>query len=106
MQKAVLRVTGPGKMDPNGRELSSSYLWRVAYCVVIDELRSRARRAESSLEAAGAVSLEPAPEPNPEERARGKQLGRVIASEILGLAPPRRVAVLLHPSGAFKPGDR
>ncbi len=101
VQVAWLRIRsqtqGEGKPP-----LPASYLWRVAYSAVVDELRRRARRREEALDERWAESV-PGPTPDPERVARSAELGRALRATLATLAAPRRRAVTLHLLGHAVP---
>ncbi len=98
VQVALLRVldaTGSGEGD---QPIRSSYLWRAAYSVVVDEIRRRGRRREVPLEGVE-VDRMAAAEPDPERAAASRRAGDGIRSCLRVMAPNRRVAVTLHLQG-------
>ena len=85
--------------EDEGRSVSDNYLWRVAYSVVVDEIRRRRKKEdERPLEAEPLTD-----ERTPEDRARGRELGQMITAEVQELPAPRRTAVLLHLVGHSNP---
>lgn len=77
----------------------SSYLWRVAYSVVIDEIRVRSRRREVALDDDDPAVDPPSPRPDPECRAAGRQVGEAMTECLGRLVPDRRRAVVLRLQG-------
>jgi len=51
VQEAMVRLWRGGFLDEGNGPPPSSYLWRVAHSVLVDEIRRRRRRRETSLEA-------------------------------------------------------
>ena len=98
VQIAMLKVLaarppGEGKTSP-----PSSYLWRVANSVVIDEIRARRRRHEVALDEN--VSFDPpSPQPGPERLASSRRLGEAMNDCLQRLVPDRRRAVVLKLQG-------
>jgi RNA polymerase sigma-70 factor (ECF subfamily) len=80
-------------------QTSSSYIWRTAFSVTVDEIRRRTRRAETGLEESEAAVLTLDAGPDPERRALSRELGRTIRECLVQLADPRRAAVVLYLQG-------
>ena len=102
VQVAVLRVLDLLRRGEGIGGLRSSYLWRVAYSVTVDEIRRLRRRREVALDDA-AASTDPAPASDPERR---QAAGRIAAGlrDCLGrLVEDRRLAVTLHLQGHSVP---
>lgn len=97
VQVALLRVMD-ATQDEGDRPVRSSYLWRAAYSVVVDEIRRRTRRREVSLEDVDVDRMAVA-EPSPERAAASRRVGDGIRSCLHDMAPDRRVAVTLHLQG-------
>jgi RNA polymerase sigma factor (sigma-70 family) len=75
---------------------SATYLRKVAYSHVVDEIRRRRRRKESALESVEEASSPLAsPQPDPEDASVGAELGQAIRECLGELVPPRRQAVTL-----------
>jgi DNA-directed RNA polymerase specialized sigma24 family protein len=95
VQAALLRVLEIERDDEANAVRSSSYLWRVAYSVAIDELR-RLRRSEAVT--MPTVEDETMPEPvAPASSQPG--LGTALRHCLGRLAEPRRLSVMLHLQG-------
>lgn len=89
VQEALLRVTRIlGRAEP-GRELNATYLWRTAYCALVDELRRRRQRREVPLEDAGPPESLASPRPGPAAAGRGGEIRRALAACLKGLLEPR-----------------
>ncbi len=88
-------------------QVSASYLRKVAYSVVVDEIRKRRRRNEVSIDpdddGQGPASELPAGAPDPENLARGREIGSAIRDCLGRLVGPRRSAVTLHLLGHTVP---
>ncbi len=99
LQVALLRVMHVHEKSEGFRALSSSYLRRVAYSALVDEIRRRRRRREFPLEEetweVGPASLEA----GPERRSMAMEIGRGIQECLERLVRPRRFAVVLHLQG-------
>jgi RNA polymerase sigma-70 factor (ECF subfamily) len=106
VQAAVMRVmqiiaksTGQSEGDP---PLTPSYLYKVAYSVLIDEIRRERRRSETSLEEE-AVAQQVMTENDPERLAASHELGRGIQDCLTRIKRERRLAVTLHLQGHSVP---
>ncbi len=93
VQAGLLRVLEREGQGEQNQVRTASYLWRVAFSVIADELRRRRAeelRSRRSMvnEDSGQHGTTPLPE-----------LGVGIRECLGGLAEPRRVAVLLHLEG-------
>ena len=105
VQVALMKV-----LDARGRNeglgvLPSSYLYKVAYTTLIDEIRRLRRRPEVPLEEGrdGAVASVPTAAGNPEEHLAASEVGAAITQCLSGLAEDRRLAVTLHLQGHTVP---
>lgn len=95
-------VSADAERDGADRELSSSYLYRVAHSALVDEIRRATRRQETTLEDAAvertAVSLH-----DPERVAASREIGRGIQDCVAKMPRDRRMAVTLHLIGHSVP---
>jgi RNA polymerase sigma-70 factor (ECF subfamily) len=102
VQAAVIRVMRIAREQPSPNEgtrvLSTSYLYKVAYSVLVDELRRLRRRRESDLEDEGAM-LTVDSGPDPERTTASRQIGRGIRGCLKAMKRERRLAVVLHLQG-------
>jgi RNA polymerase sigma-70 factor (ECF subfamily) len=98
LQLAMLRVTSVLKREENVT-LSTSYLYRVAHAVVVDEMRRSQWKREQPLDDASGEPATPSREAGPEQRAHAVEIGRGIDGCLAALAEPRRLAVTLHLQG-------
>ena len=99
----VMQITEKRSASGEGNQpLSTSYLYRVAYSVLVDEIRRLRRRRETDLEdeavAPAAIARE-----NPERTAASKEIGRGIQECLKGMKRERRLAVTLHLQGHTVP---
>ena len=100
VQAALLRVMhiverrSPGERNPAA---AASYLYKVAYSVLVDELRRMRRRRETDLHE-DAVLVARAKE-DPERTAAARQIGRGIRGCLRAMKHERRLAVALHLQG-------
>ena len=85
------------RADGEGRApLPSSYVWKVAHSVTVDEIRRHRRRREESLdgpqmeEAGGRDAIDP------ERRLAARETGRAIRDCLAGVLAPRRRALGLY----------
>jgi len=90
-QVAAVRVIRTGQLP-----LSNKYLYRVAYCVVIDEIRRHRYRYEVPMTPSLPGRLANSLAENPEIFTQGSEIGVAIVDCLETLAPERKRAVLLH----------
>ena len=96
VQVAMMRLMARGEgVGP----LASSYLWRVAFSVTVDEIRKARRRRETAMDDAGGATETPSDAAGPEDRAASRQLGLEIRDCLRRAARDRRLAVTLHLQG-------
>jgi RNA polymerase sigma-70 factor (ECF subfamily) len=101
VQVAMLRVMEVRKA--HGAELNASYLSRVAYSALVDEIRRVRRRREVPLED-GTLAEPPAPAPQgPEAQASQAELVRAVSDCVARLESDRRLAVTLRLQGHSVP---
>ena len=99
----VMRITGQRSSSPEGNDaLSASYLYRVAYSVLVDEIRRLRRHPETDLEDSAVAPLMVAAE-NPERMAASKEIGRGIQECLAQMKRERRLAATLHLQGHTVP---
>ena len=102
VQAAVMRVmhiTEKRSAAGEGNQfLSPSYLYKVAYSVLVDEIRRFRRLNETDLgdETAGHAAIATA---NPERTTASKEIGRGIRGCLARLQRERRLAVTLYLQG-------
>ena len=106
VQVAVMRVmqvtTRRSASSEGGQPLATSYLHRVAYSVLIDEIRRLRRRPETGLEDEAVTPLATARE-NPERTAASNEIGRGIRECLGAMKRERRLAATLHLQGHTVP---
>ena len=96
----VMRIT----RDREGNEeLSPSYLYRVAFSAVIDEMRVRRRRSEVPLEPDEGGEVQETRQANPEDATRAREIGRGIRVCLAAISDDRRVALTLRLLGHSVP---
>ena len=94
VQNAWIRVLEVQRRSEGDRPLSSSYLYKVAYSALIDEIRRLRRRGEVALEDA---PREPeAQRGNPEQETEMRVIGQGIEDCLQGVSQDRRLAVTLY----------
>jgi RNA polymerase sigma-70 factor (ECF subfamily) len=105
VQAAVMRVmhlvskpAGEGEGNP---PMTPSYLYKVAYSVLIDEIRRERRRRETNLEEEAVDQA--ITENTPERLAASHELGRGIQDCLARIKRERRLAVTLHLQGHSVP---
>ncbi len=98
LQQAMLRVVHVLEREENA-VLATSYLYRVAHAVVVDEVRRAQWRRESALDDGSGEAAAPSRDAGPEQRAQAVEIGRGIDGCLAALAEPRRLAVTLHLQG-------
>jgi RNA polymerase sigma-70 factor (ECF subfamily) len=98
-QNAVLRVLDILRRGEGSTALPSSYLQKVAYSALIDELRRVRRHTEVAIEEGDDAVSPPSEAPDPEQISAGKEQGRAIRHCLERLIRPRRLAVTLHLQG-------
>jgi RNA polymerase sigma-70 factor, ECF subfamily len=107
VQSAMLRILELQRRGEEIRTFSSLYLRKVAYAVLVDELRRLRHRSEIPL-AADAGAGEAVDEPradatDPERRYQERQLGQVIADCLRSIKLERRQALVLFLQGHSVP---
>lgn len=103
VQDALIKVIQILQDRPVGTQLNATYLWRTAYCALVDELRVLRRRAEVPLgdgaeDDGPAISLV-SPEPGPARAGTGAEIRRALSHCLERLAESRRLAVILYLQG-------
>jgi len=99
VQEALLRVSRILARSEPDRELNATYLWRTAYCALVDELRRLRRRGEVALEDAGPAEALASRRPGPAAGSRSREIRRALAECLERLVETRRLAVILHLQG-------
>lgn len=103
VQVALMKVMQLHRRGEGQGEYSSSYLWKVAYSVVVDEIRRERRRGEVSLESDGPEHHATAPEGDPERVSADREIGAGITECLSRLVKARRLAVALYLQGHTVP---
>jgi RNA polymerase sigma-70 factor (ECF subfamily) len=101
VQASVIKVLETGRRGEGLSGVPASYLYKVAYTTLIDEIRRLRRRPEVPLPD-GAEDDSPAAaaaQGDPEALAAAAEVGAAIEACLGRLAEPRRLAVTLHLQG-------
>jgi RNA polymerase sigma-70 factor (ECF subfamily) len=106
VQAAIMRVmqivsqrSAQGEGDA---PFSSSYLYKVAYSALIDEMRRMTRRRETALEDENVTEV-PGTSADPERSAASREIGQGIQDCLAELKSERRLAVTLYLQGHSVP---
>lgn len=102
-QNAVMRLMRSANRDEGKGALTAFYLRRVAYSVVVDEMRRLNRRPEIALEDDALDSVGRSAHPNPERLCINEELGLSIQRCLARLLESRRRAVTLVLQGDSVP---
>ena len=106
VQVAVMRIMRITEKRSGSHEvnepLSTSYLYKVAYSVLVDEIRRLRRHPETDIEDDTVAPLAVARE-NPERTAASKEIGRGIQECLAQMKRERRLAATLHLQGHTVP---
>jgi RNA polymerase sigma-70 factor (ECF subfamily) len=95
VQTAMLRLLELERQPGGDAVKTPAYLWKVAYSVVVDEMRRRRREREGPLEEAG----DPSSPASAESGLTDREIGLALRGCLGGMAADRRVAVMLHLQG-------
>jgi RNA polymerase sigma factor (sigma-70 family) len=95
VQSACLRIVKKSTGSKESEPLGSSYLWKVAHSVVMDEIRHRRRRPEAELDSPG-IAEPVSPAVAPAENLAASQVRDAINQGVMQLTEARRWAVLLY----------
>jgi RNA polymerase sigma-70 factor, ECF subfamily len=107
-QVALTKVMAAERRAEGERPLSPFYLYRAAHSALVDEIRSRKRRAETPIEGIREGddeerSFEPRGQDNPESSASFRELGLAVRDCLVNAKRERRLAVTLHLLGHSVP---
>ena len=104
VQMAMMKVMKMARESEKSSHFGSSYLWRVAHSVLIDEIRRARRRGEVTLDGEDPFRSAPTPMASPTEdpgrRFFATELRDAIWHCLDGLIDTRRRAVTLHLEGS------
>lgn len=99
VQEAMLKVMRIVASSEPGREFNATYLWRTAYCSLVDELRRLRQRGEVAIEEAGPGESLISSQPGPSAASRSREIRRALNGCLKRLIEPRRLAVILYLQG-------
>jgi len=103
VQRALLKLMKSQVSGEGNRTVSASYLWRVAYTAVIDEIRRRKRRREETLIENSSSAIHATSQPDPEHEANSRSIGEAIRECLGRMVDTRRRALTLHLVGHTVP---
>lgn len=103
VQAAMIRVMRHERSCEGNGELASSYLWKVAYCVVVDEIRKTQRRQEVPIEDGPQELPSTSGSEDPERRCASLEIAEGISNCLAELVQSRRLAVALYLQGHTVP---
>ncbi len=103
VQVALMRVMEIQRKSEGNRDFSSSYLWRVAYSALVDELRRLRRRQEVPLEDPQREDTLSSDRSTPEQTSAGRETGEMIRQCLALMVRARRQAVALYLQGHTVP---
>lgn len=103
VQAAMLKVMAIESRREGIEELPSSYLQRVAWSAVIDEIRVRRRRSEVPLDEGEMSELPVSAATQPDVAARGREIGRGLRGCLGVMKEERRIALVLRLLGHSVP---
>lgn len=103
VQTAMLRVMEVERRSEGNRAFNTSYLYRAAYCSLIDEIRRLRRRGEVPLDDQPGEAMAGSSIFDPERRSAAREIGRGIQECLAAMIRPRRLAVTLHLQGHTVP---
>jgi RNA polymerase sigma-70 factor (ECF subfamily) len=103
VQSAWIRVLEVQRRGDPDRALSSSYLYKVAYSALIDEIRRLRRRGEVALDDAPQERQVDLRAVGPEQQAERYAIGQGIQECLQHMSSDRRLAVTLHLQGHTVP---
>jgi RNA polymerase sigma-70 factor (ECF subfamily) len=99
-----MRLLASGPARSGGiRGISASYLSRVAYNAVVDEMRRRFRRAEVPAGDSGLLDDHPRGSAGPEDRLCAAEIHEALGMCLGAMRRPRRIAVACHLQGYSVP---
>ena len=105
VQVAMMKVLEARGRNEGLGVVPSSYLYKVAYTTLVDEIRRLRRRPEVPLEEEGRAdgASSPIAHGNPEQHLAASEVGEAIQACLRGLGDDRRLAVTLHLQGHTVP---
>lgn len=104
VQAALMRVVGRSRNGVDLDSMNSSYLFKVAYTSLVDEIRRQRRRGMEQTDSTHErVTPLTSRSPDPEARTLSQELGRAIKACMQRLAQTRNIAVALYLQGCKVP---
>ncbi len=104
VQSALVRVLAIAKKNAGVTGLGSSYLWKIAYSTLVDEIRKHARRREVDFAEQGSYLEFARPAfPDPETQASANEIGAALLDCLKTLLQSRRTAVTGYLHGHTAP---
>jgi DNA-directed RNA polymerase specialized sigma24 family protein len=103
VQTALLRIVDPSGGDGGKTVPHPSYLRKVAYSVVVDEMRRNFHRTEIQEDPEVGLDANPGGVPSPENALASRSLYRALLVCLGDLDRPRRAAVACHLQGYSVP---
>lgn len=103
VHNALVRIMEIQARGEGKRGFSSSYLWKVAYSALIDEIRRAKIKKIRSMEQSDVAPNMVADDPDPEQASAGREIGAAIQQCMGLLVRSRRLAVSLYLFGYTVP---
>jgi len=103
VQTALIRVVNRIDLSGGNAAVHPSYLRKVAYSVVVDEMRRGYHRSETQEDDRPGLDENPGRSPSPEQMLRSRSVFNAIRSCLGTLGAPRRAAVACHLQGYSVP---
>jgi RNA polymerase sigma-70 factor (ECF subfamily) len=97
IQSAMLRILEKHGSNEGNRSLNSSYLYKTAHSVMIDEIRRVQRRSETPIEPASRIEDDKIA--NPYQTTVGQSIATALRDCLSKLTRSRRLGVALHLQG-------
>lgn len=97
IQSAMLRILEKHRLGEGKRPLNSSYLYKTAHSVMIDEIRRVQRRGETPIEQTPGIEAGEAA--NPYRATVGQSIATALRACLSRLTRSRRLGVALHLQG-------
>lgn len=99
LQAAFLRLFKIWKTSEESAPPSTSYVWKAAYAVIMDEIRRARVRRERPMDPGGMTVENGHPRARPERQRHAAELRAAIVEGLQTLEPGRRRVVQLYLSG-------
>jgi RNA polymerase sigma factor (sigma-70 family) len=102
-QNAIVQLLASRRSSGGNPGFSSMYLMKAAHGVVVDEIRRRCRRKESTADDPAALERVSSRAESPERASAAREIARGIVDCLTRLADARRLAVTLFLRGCTVP---